>query len=102
MCPFDFGREPMESFDERIESRQVGSVEEMRKFGKDKFKNCLRIILADEMRKFGKDKFGKCLRIILVEKMRKFGKDNFRKCLRIILVEKIRKFGQDKLGIVLG
>ena len=30
----------------------------MRKFGKDKLGNCLRIILVDEMRKFGKDKVG--------------------------------------------
>ena len=33
----------------------------VRKFGKGKFKKCLRIILTDEISKFGKDKFGNCL-----------------------------------------
>ena len=55
----------------------------MRKFGKDKFRNCLRLFL--EMRKFGKDKFRNCLRRFFADEMRKFGKDKFRNCLRIIL-----------------
>ena len=59
--------------------------DEMRKFGKDKFRNCLRTILVDEMRKFGKEKHRNCLRTILVDEMRKFGKDKVRNCLRIFL-----------------
>ena len=53
----------------------------MRKFGKDKCRNCLRIFLNEEMRKLGKDKFRNCLRISLVEEMKKFGKDKFWNCL---------------------
>ena len=49
----------------------------MRKFGKDKFWSCPKIILVEEMRKFGKDKFWSFLRIFLAEEMRKFGKDKF-------------------------
>ena len=56
----------------------------MKRFGKDKFRNCLRIILVDEMKKFVKDKFRNCLRIILVEWDEEFGKDKFKSCLRII------------------
>ena len=55
----------------------------MRKFGKDKFWNCLRIFLVEEMRKFGKDKFWNCPVIFLVEEMRKFGEDKFWNCLVI-------------------
>ena len=57
----------------------------MKRFGKDKFRNCLRIILVDEMKKFVKEKFRNCLRIILVDEMKKFVKDKFRNFLRIIL-----------------
>ena len=71
-------------------------VEEMKKFGKDKFCNCLRIFLVEDKRKFGKNKFWNCLRIFLVEEMRKFGKDKFWNCLVIFLVEEMRKFGKDK------
>ena len=46
----------------------------MKRFGQDKLKNCLRIILVDEMKKFGKDKFRNCLRIILVDGMRNLAK----------------------------
>ena len=55
----------------------------MRKIGKDKFWNCLRIVVVEEMRKIGRDKFWNCLRIILVEEMRKIGKDKFWNCLVI-------------------
>ena len=68
----------------------------MKRFGKDKFRNCLRIILVDEMKKFGKDKFRNCLRILFVEWDEEFGKDKFRNCLRIILVEWDEEFGKDK------
>ena len=68
----------------------------IKEFGKDKYRNCLRIFFVEEMKKFGKDKFRDCLRIFLIEEMRKFGKDKFWDCLRIILVEEIRKFGKDK------
>ena len=39
----------------------------MKRFGKDEFRNCLRIILVEWMKRFGKDKFRSCLRRILVE-----------------------------------
>ena len=64
--------------------------------GKDKFRNCLRVILADEKRNFCKDKFRNCLRVIFADEKRNFGKDKFRNCLRIILADEMRKFGKDK------
>ena len=58
--------------------------ERMRKYGKDKFWNCLKRFLIAEMRKFCKDKFWNCLRIFLVAEMRKYGKDKFWNCFVII------------------
>ena len=75
---------------------KLALVEEMRKFGKDKLRNCLRIILADEMRKFGKDKFRNCLRIIRDERMRKYGKDKFGNCLVIISMMRILIWNHDQ------